>query len=112
MAKLGTVDFTGKSGTTYTFTVYEIDTSFKKLGGVYFFTVREKKSGENGYTHVKKVYVGQTGDLPTRFDNHHKMACIERENANCICILSEPNETNRLEIETDLVGNYNPVCNG
>lgn len=110
MAKLGTVDFTGESGTVYEFNVYPIDTDFKAMGAVYFFTVRLKKG--DGHTHAAKIYVGQTGDLSTRFDDHHKMPCIEREGATCICILAEKSEEARLEIESDLIAAYNPKCNG
>ena len=111
MPKLGTVTFTGASGTEYDFNVYPLETEFKKMGAVYFFTKRTKKS-DGGYTHCKRIYVGETEDLSERFDNHHKMPCIERHGANCICTHRESSESKRLEIEQDLIDGYDPVCNG
>ncbi len=70
------VTATGKSGTTYTFTVYDLATTFRPIGGVYLFLKNRNP-----------VYVGQTGDLSTRFDNHHKASEITRNGASCIAVL-------------------------
>ena len=110
MAKLGTITFKGKSGNEYSFNAYPIDTEFKAIGTVYFITKRTEKADGTG-THTR-IYVGQTEDLSERFDNHHKQDCFDRNNANCICIYSESDEDQRLEIEADLIDNYNPPCNG
>lgn len=110
MAKLATITFKGKSGNKYTFNVYSFDTDFKAIGAVYFVTERtEKADGTGSHT---RIYVGQTGDLSERIDNHHKQDCFEENDANCICVHSESNEDKRLEIEADLIDNYNPPCNG
>jgi hypothetical protein len=110
MAKLGTVTFTGASGTKYDFNVYTWDTSFKEdLGAVYFVTRRTQKQA-GAYSH-KRIYVGETGDLSTRFDNHHKQTCLDRHNKNCVCVHGEQDEDTRLEIEQDLINNYHPPCN-
>ncbi|MFA7682413.1 MAG: hypothetical protein WCX61_05290 [Candidatus Peribacteraceae bacterium] len=110
-AKIGTVTFTGKSGNTYEFGIYLIDTSFKKnYGAVYFITRRYKKT-DGGHSH-KEIYVGQTSDLSERFDDHHKWDCFVKNGANCACIYGEGNELVRLRIEQDLIKNYDPPCNG
>jgi len=110
MAKLSTVIFTGKSGTEYSFNTYSWDTNFKEdHGAVYFITNRSKESGD-GYNH-KRIYVGQTNDLSSRFDNHHKQDCFDKYSANCICIYGEQDEDKRIEVEKDLIDNYNPPCN-
>jgi len=110
MAKFGTVTFTGASEAKYEFNAYPWGTSFKKdYGAVYFVTKRDKDS-KGGYSH-KRVYVGQTEDMSTRFDDHHKQDCFERHSANCICVYGEQDEDTRLEIEQDLIDNYDPPCN-
>lgn len=111
MAKYGTITFRGTSGNQYEFTAYSWDTGFKEnYGAVYFITKRSQKS-DGGYSHMR-IYVGQTDDLSTRFDDHHKDSCFRRNNANCKCIFGEQNENNRLAIEKDLIENYNLPCNG
>ena len=111
MSKLGTITFTGSSGTEYEFNVYSWGTNFKKdFGAVYFVTKRSKKS-DSGYSHTR-IYIGQTEDMSTRFDNHHKQECFGEYDANCICVCGEQDEDKRLEIEKDLIDNYNPPCNG
>jgi len=109
MAKLGTIHFTGQSGKKYSFNVYQITASFKAIGAVYLITKRTVTDGTGNHT---RIYVGQTGDLSERFNNHHKQDCFEENKANCICIYAEENETTRLEIEKDLIDNYTPPCNG
>jgi len=111
MAKLSTVTFTGESGTEYAFNVYPWGTSFKEdYGAVYFITKRTEKS-EGGYSHIR-IYVGQTEDLSTRFDNHHKQACFDKHKKNCVCVHGEDDEDARLAIEQDLIDNYDLPCNG
>jgi len=110
MAKLGSVTFVGDSGKKYDFIVYSLDTGFDAVGAVYFFTERTEKS-DGGFVHSSYVYVGQTGDLSERFDNHHAMPCIEKNGANCICIHKESSKDKRCEIEQDLIDNYNTLCN-
>ncbi len=109
MAKIADVDFAGKSGTAYTFAAYAFGTALKALGGLYIFSVRTVTNGNGSHD---PIYIGQTGDLSERFDDHHKAKCIKSKNPNCICIHLEDDEETRLAIETDLLGNRNPPCNG
>lgn len=110
MAKLGTVTFTGKSGRKYEFNAYPWGTSFNKEYGAVYFVTKRSKNSEGGYSH-KRIYIGQTEDLSTRFDDHHKQDCFDRNDANCICVHGEQDEDNRLEIEQDLINNYDTPCN-
>jgi hypothetical protein len=110
MGKLGTIDFKGASGKSYTFTVYPWGTTFKAVGAVYVVTRRYPKSSGDGHSH-EVLYVGQTGDLSARLEDHHKAECFEENQANCVCVKVEEVETTRLEIEKDLIDNYNPPCN-
>lgn len=112
MAKIADATFNGKSGTGYSFAVYSLGTEFKALGAVYIITKRSSDSITGKFSH-SAIYVGQTGDLSTRFIDHHKDQCFTKNDANCICILVENGEKARLAIETDLCRAYpNAPCNG
>lgn len=104
MTKETTVTLKGTSGKTYDFDVYPWGTSFKPLGAVY--TVL-KKNPPNFYVQ----YVGQTSDLSTRFDSHHKQSCFDRNGKTHIAVHPESSESIRLSKEADLVDSYNPACN-
>ena len=107
---LATVALEGISGKKYEFEVYCWDTEFpSNMGAVYVITHRHI-SRAKCYSH-KEIYVGQTEDLSTRFYNHHKKECFKSNSANCKCIYKENSESKRLEIEKDLIRNYQPICN-
>lgn len=109
-AQTPTITFVGKSRTEYTFHVYPIGTSFREAGGNYVFTRATPKVGGGG-SHLV-IYTGQTSDLSTRFDNHHKEECIKKAGATHICVRVCDDEKTRLAIEQDLIAAYNPACNG
>lgn len=94
----------GASGGAYEFDVYPWDTSFKPLGAVYIVL---KKPPSN----FSILYIGQTGDLSTRFDDHHKQVCFDQNGKTHIGIHPESNKSIRLVIEADLLTNYLLVCN-
>lgn len=110
MAKLSDLTLTGKSGKVYDFEVWPINQAFNAVAAVYAITRRYPKS-EGVYNH-DVIYIGQTDDLSTRFNNHHKADCFAKHNANCICTHRDDNEDSRLAKEADLIANYNPTCNG
>ena len=110
MAKIGTITLTGALGIKYTFNVYPYGTKFKAIGAVYYISKRIEKADGTG-AH-EKIYIGETGDLSERFDNHHKEPCFKMYNANCISIYQESDEEKRLIIEKDLIDARNPPCNG
>ena len=104
------LELTGASRRKYAFYVYAVGTEFKPVGGVYAMT-RAIPNTTGGSNH-SILYVGQTGDLSERFDNHHKQECFTRRGANRHCAMVEENEQARLAIEQDLIAAYNPPCNG
>ncbi len=105
MSKETTVILKGASGKTYNFDVFPWGTPFKPLGAIY--TVL-KKIPPNFHIH----YVGETGDLSSRFDNHHKQSCFDQNGKTHIAVHLESSESVRLSKEADLVASYNPGCNG
>ena len=74
MAKLGTITLKGQSGADYEFDVYTWGADFNNVGAVYYISNRYVDS-DSGWTHTD-IYIGQTGDLSDRFDNHHKAQCF------------------------------------
>ena len=82
---------------------------FLSVGAVYAVT-RRYQSSEGGHNH-DVVYIGQTEDLSTRFEDHHKADCFKEHKANCICTHGDSDEDSRLAKEDDLIKQYNPDCN-
>ena len=109
MTKLADLTVEGKSGNKYEFEVYPRVTAFNPVGAVYLVTKRTKKSDGTG-TH-EFLYVGETGDLRTRFDSHHKEDCFDEKGGNCICIHRDGSEKSRLAKESDLLEARNWPCN-
>jgi len=107
---MATLTLTGASGTKYEFTIHDFGPDFNAVGAVYAITKRYQKQDGN-YTH-SVIYIGQTEDLSTRFDNHHKEDCFTANGANCTCIHRDDDEQSRLDKESDLVEAYKPPCNG
>ncbi len=106
MADTPTVDWGGKSGTTYKYWVFPIGHEFGEQPGNYIFA---KQEGQQWVP----VYIGETGDLSDRFDKHHKMSCILENGATHIhAHKSSANEDTRRAEEADLVAGWNPPCNG
>lgn len=101
-----TIMATGASGSQYKFYLYPWGTGLKALGGIYMVL---RKSNQNGNHSV--LYIGQTGDLSERFDNHHKKPCFDRNRKTHIAAMLESFEAKRLRIEDDLIKNYKPDCN-
>lgn len=109
MPAIGTITFTGKSQSKYTFEIYPYNTIFNEVEAVYVVTrsfIRDQKIIYN------VIYVGQTDNLKERLTNHHKEYCFNLNNANTICVLRVNLEDSRLLIESDLIEAYNPPCNG
>ena len=102
--KTETIVLTGASGKKYTFYVYPWGAEFKAVGGVYAVL---KQTGSTYYV----IYIGQTGDLSERFDDHHKKDCFRRHGATHIAAFVEESEKARLAAESDLIAAYDPPCN-
>ena len=109
MGKIAELVLQGASESKYTFNVYTADTGFNDIGAVYAFT---KRKVENDKVSHDVLYVGETEELGSRISGHDKWPCAKKYGGNCICVHSESNENDRLKKETDLIKNYEPVCNG
>src|SRR5216684_3308580 len=99
MTKLADLTVEGKSAKKYGFEVYSRETAFNHVGAVYLLTKRTAKSDGTGIHEF--LYVGETGNLSTRFDNHHKQDCFDERGANCICVHRDGAEKSRLVKESD-----------
>ena len=99
------ITFTGSSFQTYVFEKHPIGAPFPPLGACYVFIQQMFPQSP--------IYIGETGDLSDRFENHHKLPCIRSEGATHICIYVTGMERldNRQAVESDLLGRYNPPCN-
>src|ERR1017187_5092538 len=84
MPKISTMGFTGKSGTKYSFNVYPISEEIPDESGIYIFSKREAK--DSVYNHTP-IYIGMAESFQNRFYNHHKDDCIDKNGANCICLM-------------------------
>ncbi len=100
-----TIRWTGKSGQTYQYWIYPIDTTFTAGPGNYIFA-KETQPGT-----FRAIYIGETADLSERFNSHHKMPCIVRNGATHIHAHANADQKARLVEEQDLILNYQPVCN-
>ena len=96
---------TGDSGDEHVFEVNAFDASLAAEGAVYAITRKE------GDEHVV-LYIGQTGDLSKRFNDHHKSDCFDEKRADYICVHRDGNKDSRLKKESDLISRYHPSCNG
>jgi hypothetical protein len=106
--KLGIIKFKGASGRFYLFNVYSLDASFNNIGAVYVFSKRAKT--KEGADH-DILYIGQTGELADRLDNHEKLDCLKDKGVNCICTHVDSNEDSRFKKEADLIREQKPPCN-
>ena len=109
MAQIGSMNITGQSERKYNFGFYPMGEAFKAIGAVYVITKRVEKS-DGSRTHTF-IYVGETGDLSTRFDDHHKQDCFDEHNANCIGVHIDGAKQSRLDKEQDLLAARNWPCN-
>ncbi len=100
------IDWVGKSGTKYRYWIYPMGQSFTAKPGNYIFA---KETTPNKW---RPIYIGQTSDLSARFDNHHKLPCIRKNEATHIhAHTNDAGEKARLAEEADLIANYDPICN-
>lgn len=116
-----TLQLKGKSGKTYTFNMCTFDSmediddaveNYSKAG-LYVFAYRYTKPGDARFWYSIK-YIGETEDYSKRdYSNHHKKDKIEDAEANVwgYCVLNVKEEE-RKAIETDLIAQWNPSCNG
>lgn len=104
MASLGIITLKGKSGNSYAFEKYILNTNFSAVGGLYLFS---READNTNYL----IYVGHTQDLSSRFTDHHKQDCINKNGGTHISVCAMSLETARLAAEKDILANYNFPCN-
>ncbi len=98
--------WTGTSGRQYKYWINPIGTPLKAEAGNYVFAKL------NGAGRWEPVYIGETADMSSRFENHHAAQCILRSGATHIHAHLTPGDRKiRLAEETDLRSNYNASCN-
>ena len=108
-----TATWSGISGTSYTFEVHDLSTTFRPVSGVYIIG-RAVWLGH--MTRLEALYVGEAQSLEdrlnTRRDAHEGFKRALAHGATHVCALLAPNgATERLRIETDLRHGLNPICN-
>jgi hypothetical protein len=100
-----TTTLTGESGHNYEFEVSALDAKLDSVGAVYVIT---RVQDDEHFV----LYVGETGDLSNRFDNHHKAKSFEEKGGDCLCIHLDGDIKSRQKKESDLIAHYRPLCNG
>jgi len=96
-----TANWPGKSGRSYTLTVYNKDTSFEEIDGNYIFA----KKTQAGWD---AIYIGE-GDLKTRTQDSEHLKCANLNWFTHFHVQTNQDEAKRKEEEADLVGG-NPEC--
>ena len=104
--QIQTILWPGESGLKYKYSIHSIEANFPEKAGNYIFA-KETSPGS-----WKPIYIGQTKNLNERLENHEKEACAKRSGATHIHAHLNPNQSDRLSEETDLIRHWNPVCNG
>ena len=110
------VFFTGKSVRAYPFTAYDLDTEFfetefQDIQGVYIFT---KQVPTNPKTEKYiRLYVGETNNLATVFQDHEDLPCLKQHGADSICVLLDKDESSRHKKVRDIIDGVggHPPCN-
>lgn len=95
--------FYGRDRQQYQFFVYPNTTAFRAVPAIYAFL-----TSDDGHGCV--LYIGQTHDLSTRFENHHKWEDATRLGFKFIGVC--PMDAHNLDrVERSLIQAYFPPCN-
>ncbi len=109
ISKISNITLTGTSGQTYEFAVYPLDSKFVPVGVVYYISERTMTESDKG-SHTS-LYIGQSGDISTCFEEHHQQDCFTAIGANSIGLHVDSSEQSRREKVRDLVNALQPPCN-
>jgi hypothetical protein len=93
--------------TTYQFDVFSHDFEFTETPAV--FIISRRKTDLSGKGHHKFICIGQTESLAKELKKHKKL-CVKKQKSNVICILAQPDEKKRLQIEADIKSVYTIPC--
>jgi len=108
MSRLGTVKFSGKSGSRYLFEAYPLETVFEKgCSGVYVVTRRRAAGSGTGFVH-RRICTGQSDDLRRPVTGHG--TSWSARGANCICVHVEEDKDIRQQVKQDLVRKPRPAA--
>ena len=107
MTKIADASFSA-GGSKYDFKAYSTDTSFRDVSAVYIFTKRTVANNQGSH---EFLYIGETGKLGVRIENHEKWNCVNRHGCNCICVHLVGGEGARLDIETAFRNENETPCN-
>jgi len=107
MTDAPTINWPGESGKTYKYYIHPLGTQLVAKPGNYAFA----KQLTNG--NWVSLYFGETQDLDSRFDGHHKIDCAKKNGATHLhAHLNDGSNQVRRDEETDLVRKWKPACNG
>jgi hypothetical protein len=91
-------------GTTLEFTIYDPNTQWNKVAGLYIFAYKENNNWS-------ALYVGQTDDFSVRLPSHEKWDSAVRKGATHIHAVSVSLAANRDKWEEMLIGHLRPPMN-
>ena len=92
------------------FEVYNLDTVWNKIPGVYIFTRQEQDL--RGNVIWKAIYVGETGSLQDRLNpTHEKWHSAIRLGLSHIHAVVEQSSARRFNLEARLIQTYKPDLN-
>ena len=101
-----TINWPGKSGTSYTYYMLPIGANLKSSPGNYIFA-KEVTPGS-----WLPIYVGETENLSDRHSNHERRDDAIRHGATHIhAHTTEGGKTSRISEELDLLRRWNTPCN-
>lgn len=98
------------SSATYTFQLYPIGTTFRRIAGIYTFLILPPQYQENS-TFYNLLYVGITNDFFARLKTHHKIGEASHLGMTHIGILRKSSGRSRKKIERNLLQYLNPPLN-
>lgn len=109
MSKIEDLAITGRSGAKYTFSIYRYGQGFRPVGAVYVVLQRQVRADSSVF--YRFIYVGETGDLSTRFSSHHKQDCFRTEGCTHVGIHVDSSQRSRLDKEDDILKGNRWPCN-
>lgn len=92
------------NGQTLEFTVYDSNTRWNKVGGLYIFAYNDKQ-------YWRALYVGQADDFSTRMPNHDRLDEAVQQGATHIHAVSVALAANRDKWEKMLIQHLQPPMN-
>jgi predicted GIY-YIG superfamily endonuclease len=96
----------GKSSQDYKYWIWDISTRFEAAPANYIFA---KETSPNSF---QAIYIGETGDISERFEDHEKWDCITRYGATHVHThKSSTDKKERCAEESDLLAARTTPCN-